>query len=61
MSAIIFLILASLFVAIGFLIAFLWAVKSGQFEDKHTPAIRMLFDENSRTGGETNKQQNADG
>ena len=45
MSAIIFLISASLTVAIGFLIAFLWAVKSGQFEDKYTPAIRMLFDE----------------
>jgi cbb3-type cytochrome oxidase maturation protein len=45
MSAIIFLISASLFVAIGFLIAFLWAVKSGQFEDRYTPAIRMLFDE----------------
>ncbi len=45
MSAIIFLISASLVVAIGFLIAFLWAVKSGQFEDRYTPAIRMLFDE----------------
>ena len=45
MSAIFFLISASLVVAIGFLIAFLWAVKSGQFEDRYTPAIRMLFDE----------------
>ena len=45
MSAIIVLITASLIVAIGFLAAFLWAVKSGQFKDKYTPAIRMLFDE----------------
>jgi len=45
MSAIFILIGASLFVAIGFLFAFLWAVKHGQFEDKHTPPIRMLFDD----------------
>ena len=45
MSAIIVLISASLVVAIGFLLAFLWAVRSGQFEDKYTPSIRMLFDE----------------
>jgi cbb3-type cytochrome oxidase maturation protein len=45
MSAIFILIGASLFVAIGFLVAFLWAVKNGQFEDKHTPPIRMLFED----------------
>lgn len=45
MSAIIILISASLVVAVGFLIAFLWAVQSGQFEDKYTPSIRMLFDD----------------
>lgn len=51
MSAIIFLISASLVVAVGFLIAFLWAVKSGQFEDRYTPAIRMLFDEKKPANG----------
>ena len=45
MSAIMLLISASLVVAGGFLIAFLWAVKSGQFEDKYTPSVRMLFDD----------------
>ena len=45
MSAMFLLILASLLVAIGFLIAFLWAVKSGQFEDKYTPKVRILFEE----------------
>ncbi len=39
------LIGCSLFVAIGFLFAFIWAVKSGQFKDLQTPAIRMLFDD----------------
>lgn len=31
--------------ALGFLIAFLWSVKTGQFDDDQTPAIRMLFDD----------------
>ena len=30
--------------AIGFLIAFLWSVKSGQYSDTFTPSVRMLFD-----------------
>ena len=45
MSVMFILIIASLLVAIGFLIAFLWAVKSGQYEDKYTPKIRMLLDD----------------
>lgn len=47
MSVVFVLIGASLFVAGGFLIAYLWAVKSGQYDDKHTPSIRILF-ENSK-------------
>lgn len=34
----------SLLVAVGFLIAFLWSVKSGQYSDTYTPSVRMLFD-----------------
>lgn len=45
MEVIIVLIGASLLVAVGFLIAFLWAVKSGQYDDKFTPSVRMLFDD----------------
>lgn len=45
MNVIIILLGISLFIAIIFLIAFLWAVKSGQFDDKYTPSVRMLFDE----------------
>ena len=39
------LVLASLFVALGFLAAFLWAVRSGQFDDRYTPSVRMLMDD----------------
>ena len=35
----------SLIVAVGFLIAFIWAVKSGQYDDDYTPSVRMLFDD----------------
>lgn len=46
---IIFLLIAiGLVIALGFLIAFLWAVKSGQYDDDYTPSVRILFDENNK-------------
>ena len=45
MQIILFLIVISLVVASGFLIAFLWAVKSGQYDDDYTPSVRILFDD----------------
>lgn len=44
MSAIFIMIGASLLLAIGFLIAFIWSVKTNQYEDDYTPSVRMLFD-----------------
>lgn len=35
----------SLLVAIGFLVAFLWSVKNGQYSDTYTPSVRMLFED----------------
>ena len=48
MNVILVLILASLGVALLFLGAFVWAVKSGQFDDTCTPSMRILTD--SETG-----------
>lgn len=45
MTIIFLLIGISLGVALGFLGAFLWATKSGQYEDTYTPGVRMLFDD----------------
>ena len=42
---ILFLILLSLLIAVGFLIAFFWAVRSGQYDDDYTPSVRILFDD----------------
>jgi cbb3-type cytochrome oxidase maturation protein len=44
MKVIILLIAASLTVAIGFLIAFFWSVKTGQLDDDTSPAVRILMD-----------------
>lgn len=45
MEIIFLLILISLVVAAGFLLAYLWATKAGQFDDDYTPSVRMLFDD----------------
>ncbi len=39
------LIGVSLLVALIFLGAFIWAVRTGQFDDNETPSIRILFDD----------------
>lgn len=45
MSVIYLLISISIIVAIGFFIAFIVAVKSGQYDDDYTPSVRILFDD----------------
>ena len=45
MSVIIILIIIGGAVATGFLVAFLWAVRSGQYDDTVSPSVRILFDE----------------
>ena len=45
MSVIILLILASLAVGLVFVGAFVWSVRSGQYEDTLTPSMRMLLDD----------------
>jgi cbb3-type cytochrome oxidase maturation protein len=45
MSVILVLIAFSVLVATGFLIAFFWSVKSGQYDDPYGSSVRMLFDD----------------
>jgi cbb3-type cytochrome oxidase maturation protein len=52
MKIILLLIGVSLILALGFLIAFFWAVKDGQYDDDHTPAMRMLFDDDNKTNSQ---------
>lgn len=48
MSVIFVLIVISMVVAGGFLGLFIWAAKSGQFDDTVTPSIRMLFEDKKK-------------
>jgi cbb3-type cytochrome oxidase maturation protein len=58
MSALFLLIGASILVATGFLIAFIWSVKNGQYDDDYTPSVRMLFEnETSETKNKTTKKE----
>jgi len=45
MTIILLLILASLLLAISALGGFIWAVRTGQFEDTCTPSMRLLTDD----------------
>ncbi|MDN5213896.1 cbb3-type cytochrome oxidase assembly protein CcoS [Fulvivirgaceae bacterium BMA12] len=48
MIIIVLLIFISLCIAGFFLLTYIWAVKSGQYDDTYSPGIRILFDEQSR-------------
>jgi len=55
MSVIILLIIFSVIVSTAFLVAFIWAVRSGQFDDTKSPSVRMLFDDDTaRTTPDSN-------
>ena len=45
MTILFMLIGISLLMALGFLLAFVWSVKSGQMDDDYTPSVRMLFED----------------
>lgn len=45
MSVIYILLSISIVVAVIFFIAFIAAVRSGQYDDDYTPSVRMLFDD----------------
>ncbi|MBP7239096.1 MAG: cbb3-type cytochrome oxidase assembly protein CcoS [Saprospiraceae bacterium] len=48
MSVIILLLLVSICIAGGFLVAFMWSVRDGQFDDDFSPARRILFDDTKK-------------
>jgi cbb3-type cytochrome oxidase maturation protein len=53
MSVLFILVIISLLLALGFLGAFVWSVKTGQMDDDYTPSVRILFDNNNN---QSNKQ-----
>ncbi|MBN9294209.1 MAG: cbb3-type cytochrome oxidase assembly protein CcoS [Flavobacteriia bacterium] len=51
MGIIYIMLIISLLIALFFLLIFMWATKTGQFDDDYTPSVRILFDD------ENNDQQ----
>ncbi len=45
MSALFLLLGVSIIIAISFLIAFIWSVTTGQYDDEFTPSVRILFED----------------
>lgn len=45
MSVVFVLVFAAIVMAGAFLVAFIWSVKNGQYEDTYTPSVRILFDD----------------
>ena len=45
MSILFLLIGCSILIALIFLLAFFWAMRTGQNDDMQTPAMRILFDD----------------
>jgi cbb3-type cytochrome oxidase maturation protein len=56
LSVIIILIIVSLLVASGFLIAFIWSVSRGQYDDDTSPSIRMLYEDRPNATNPSNSQ-----
>ena len=46
----------SLIIALGFLIAFIWAVKKGQYDDDYSPSVRILFDDQNEKKSKSSKE-----
>lgn len=45
MSVIYLLLSLSILVAVIFFVAFIFAVRNGQYDDSYTPSVRMLFED----------------
>jgi cbb3-type cytochrome oxidase maturation protein len=45
MSVILLLIAFSVVLAGGFLVAFFWSVRNGQYDDNYSASVRILFDD----------------
>lgn len=53
MSVIILLVLVSTMVAALFVGVFFWAVRSGQYEDTESPAVRILYEDSPKEQSST--------
>ncbi|MCE2743694.1 MAG: cbb3-type cytochrome oxidase assembly protein CcoS [Fluviicola sp.] len=57
MGIIYIMLVVSLIIALFFLGSFLWAIKTGQYEDDYTPSVRILFEDETINNNQ-NKNEN---
>lgn len=57
MSAIYIVLPLALLVALGAVVAFVRAVRAGQFDDLDTPSVRILHDDDSKHDGNDGRAQ----
>ncbi|RZK92528.1 MAG: cbb3-type cytochrome oxidase assembly protein CcoS [Pedobacter sp.] len=55
MNILYFLVGCSIAMALIFLGAFVWSLKSGQHDDVYTPGVRILFDDDVVDSSETDQ------
>jgi len=60
MSVVFILVFVAIIMAGAFLVSFIWAVKSGQYEDTYTPSVRILFDDMLVKKEKENKEKVSD-
>lgn len=60
MGVIVYLVAVALILAGGFLIAYFWATKDGQFEDTYTPSVRILFEDEIKKKKDRTREINYD-
>ncbi|MCG8474180.1 MAG: cbb3-type cytochrome oxidase assembly protein CcoS [Cytophagales bacterium] len=58
MAVIPVLMVIGVIVALGFLGAFFWAIKSGQYDDTYSPSVRMLFEDKNESEQEEKPLKN---
>lgn len=58
MEALLILLVISLLVASAFLIAFIFSIRAGQFDDDYTPSVRMLYENEPKISPDQNNQVN---
>jgi cbb3-type cytochrome oxidase maturation protein len=59
MTAIYLLIAVSFLVAVAFLGAFIWSIRSGQYDDDYAPSVRMLKDNTRKTSQSQTSQESS--
>lgn len=60
MEVIFVLLPIAIMLGVAFLVFFIWAAKSGQYDDLDSPSVRMLFDDEKKKKAKRKANHNND-